>query len=1308
MILPFVRELMADLEHSAAFERARRHLAGGTGRRRVSGLTATARALYLPYLVRAAQAPVLVLVSDNKAAEALHAAVLAACELTGALDAEEVLRLPAHDVLPFENLSPHGEILEQRAVVLWKLASGAARLVIAPVEAACMKLFTRDYYAGLALRLRTGEEHLPEMLVEHLLSVGYTHVDVVEMPGQVTVRGGILDVYGPEMERPVRIDFFGDEIESMRRFDPETQRSSSEVDEVLLLPLTETPATDALLGAINARLTRSGTAGAALEGGEMPAELVNPVAHAAAQTGEATIFPGWEFYAAVAGAKSSLLELMGAPTSAGPRVFVEEPAMVENQGERWWNKVEQRHERSGIGSLVRAEDLYFSPWELQDRIRAYPGFELDQLGAVDVLEGDRSDASEIEFATRPTMRFHGSIPALIDQLKLLMENEARVLIAAPNQGEVERLAGLLQEYGVAYRIGSRFEQSGSETVYSESSYLAGDPRTPVIVRAAIANGVQVQDVERRTARQVVIIGANDINDDADVMARPARRKSKTSAFVSDFRDLAVGDYVVHVEHGIARYDGLRTLEQPDGSQLELMILTFAEEAKLYIPLTRLDLIQKYRSTETGPAPQLNRLGTPAWAKTKARVKKAMEDMAEELLKLYAQRKAAVGTAFSPDTNMQREFEDAFDFNETDDQLTAIAEIKADMESTQPMDRLLCGDVGYGKTEVAMRAAFKAVQDGKQVAVLTPTTVLCFQHFESFKRRFSKFPVVVEMLSRFRTAKEKKDILERVEQGKVDILIGTHALLSKDLKFQDLGLLIVDEEQRFGVRHKERLKQMRAAIDVLSMSATPIPRTLHMSLVGLRDMSVIETPPKDRMAIQTIVAKFDEKLIRTALELELERGGQVYFVHNRVETIYEMAAKIRELVPQARVVVGHGQLPEAELERTMLAFMDGEYDVLCATSIIENGLDIPRANTIIINRADRHGLSELYQLRGRVGRSNRRAYAYLLIPPEQQLTEIARRRLAALKEFSDLGAGFKIAALDLELRGAGNMLGGEQSGHIEAIGFEMYTTMLEEAVSRLKGEGREERPQVTVNLGISLRIDETYIPEEGQRLRMYKRIAGAESMAALTEVRAELEDRYGKPPQSVLHLLSAGEIRLTCEMLGIVQIERKRTMIEEPKKAAPAPVRPNVQRPGFGSWSTGQPQRAPLAGRYGQAPQTANLQFSTRAAASRPVTNATVALRETAAARPPNAPALQAGRMKPMREMLYVTFSEKLHAAPPRDGKGINVGALMNLVARNAKNGAQLTPQGTLRWPLSSAQADVVLTETRELLEMLRPKDDAAS
>ena len=1266
MILPFVRELLADLENSVPFDRVRRHLSAGSGRRRVSGLTFTARALYLPLFVRAANAPSLILVADNKAAEALHAAILSACELTGALAPESVLRFPAHDVLPFENLSPHPEIQETRAATLWKIcqtAAGTAPLVIAPVEAACMRLFPRDHYAALALHLKRGEEYLPDMLVEHLLSVGYTRVDVVEMPGQVTLRGGILDVYSPEMDRPVRVDFFGDEIESIRRFDPDTQRSASNLDEALLLPLTETPVTEKILTAINARLTRAGLAGAQIEGGEEPSELRT---HVATRTGDATIFPGWEFFAPVAPAavkgNLTLLDLLGPST----RVFLEEPAMVKNQGERWWNKVEQRHERSGIGSLVRAEDIYISPWDLDDRLRKFSGLELDQLGAVDVLDADRSDLSEVDFATRPTQRFHGSIPALVEAVNALIQQDARVLIAAPNQGEVERLAGLLQEYQVPYRLGSRTQAPGSTTVYSESSYLAGDLRTPIIVRAAIVNGVQVLDLRdadgRATARQLILFGANDLIDDADVQARPVTRsKSKTAAFVSDFRDLAVGDYVVHVEHGIARYCGLRVIEENDAPPLELMILEFADEAKLYVPLTRLDLIQKYRSTDTGPAPQLNKLGTQGWQKTKARVKKAMADMSAELIKLYAQRKAAVGTAFSPDTNMQREFEDAFDFNETDDQITAIADIKRDMESPQPMDRLLCGDVGYGKTEVAMRAGFKAVQDGKQVAVLTPTTVLAFQHYESFKRRFANFPVNVEMISRFRSAKEQKAILEKAAAGKVDILIGTHRVLSKDLKFQDLGLLVVDEEQRFGVRHKERLKQMRTAIDVLAMSATPIPRTLHMSLIGLRDMSVIETPPKDRMAIQTIVAKFDEKLIRTAIEMELERGGQTYFVHNRVETIYELAAKIRELVPSARIVIGHGQLPEAELERVMLAFMNHEYDVLVATSIIENGLDIPLANTIIINRADRHGLSELYQLRGRVGRSNRRAYAYLLIPPETELTEIARRRLAALKEFSDLGAGFKIAALDLELRGAGNMLGGEQSGHIEAVGFEMYTSMLEEAVRKMKGE--EDRPAhagTSINLGISVRIDSSYIPEENQRLRMYKRIAGAEDLTSLADVRAELQDRYGDPPESVLNLLAAGELRLLCERLGIAQLDRKRTQIDVP-----------------------HPSTTPSSG----------LQHTmlTRNYPSRPATRSV----------PPRAAA------KIFVEMLHIRFAA---AAADTSQQGstslartaVDPGMMMKLVSRNAKRGAQFTPQGVLRWPLTSAKADVVLAETRSLLESLQP------
>lgn len=716
MILPFVRDLVADLKLSASYDRVRRHLVSGQGRRRVAGLTFTARALYLPLFAAASESPALILVADNKAAEALHQAILATCELTGALDPASIVRLPAHDVLPFESLSPHPEIQETRAASLWKITSKSAKLVIAPIESACLKLFPADFYSALALRLRVNEEYLPDMLVEHLLSVGYTRVDVVEMPGQLTLRGGILDVYSPEMDRPIRIDFFGDEIESIRKFDPETQRSSSQLDTALLLPLTEIPITEKVLEAINARLTRSGSAAAAiLEGGDTPAELQT---HVSTRTGaDATVFPGWEFFAPVAGATKTLLDLLGPQT----RVFVEEPSMLKNQGERWWNKVEQRHERSGIGNLIRPEDLYVSPWELDDRIRGFCGAELDQLGAVDVLDADRSDLSEVEFHSRPTMRFHGSIPALIDQLKTLTSPSAdnRILLTAPNQGEVERLAGLLQEYGVPYRLGSRNMAPGSETMYSESSYLAGNVSTPVIVRVPIANGVQILDLIPSTARQLIVFGANDLTDEADITARPATRKSKTSAFISDFRDLAVGDYVVHVEHGIAQYCGLRVLEEDTDNPLELMILEFADQAKLYVPLTRLDLIQKYRSTETGPAPVLNKLGNPAWQKTKARVKKAMADMAGELIKLYAQRKAAQGTAFSPDNNLQREFEDAFPFNETDDQLAAIADIKRDMESTQPMDRLLCGDVGYGKTEVAMRAAFKAVQDSKQVAILTP-------------------------------------------------------------------------------------------------------------------------------------------------------------------------------------------------------------------------------------------------------------------------------------------------------------------------------------------------------------------------------------------------------------------------------------------------------------------------------------------------------------------------------------------------------------------------------------------------------------
>jgi transcription-repair coupling factor (superfamily II helicase) len=540
----------------------------------------------------------------------------------------------------------------------------------------------------------------------------------------------------------------------------------------------------------------------------------------------------------------------------------------------------------------------------------------------------------------------------------------------------------------------------------------------------------------------------------------------------------------------------------------------------------------------GDHPPLDKLGGTAWNTRKTRARKSVEDMADQLLALYAQRKTAPGFAFSADGNFQREFEDAFEFEETADQNTALTDIKRDMERGAPMDRLLCGDVGYGKTEVAMRAAFKAVADSKQVAVLSPTTVLAFQHFETFKHRFAAFPVRIDMLSRFRSTAEQKKTLADLEAGKVDIVIGTHRLLSKDVKFQELGLLVVDEEQRFGVAHKERLKEMSKNVDALALSATPIPRTLHMSLVGLRDMSLIETPPRDRLAIQTVVAPFQEELVQRAIETELAREGQVYFIHNRVESIYSLAALVSKLVPKARVVVAHGQMGEKELEAVMLKFIRDEADVLVATTIVENGLDIPRANTILINRADRLGLAELYQLRGRVGRSSQRAYAYLLVPPEEILSDIARKRLAAMKEFSELGAGFRIAALDLELRGAGNMLGRQQHGHIEAIGFDLYCQMLERAVSKLKGDDVTPELRTTLSLGFDVRIPQEYIPSENLRLRTYKRISSISTEAEKQDVRKELEDRFGALPKSVENLLEYATLKSMSERLRISSVERQ--------------------------------------------------------------------------------------------------------------------------------------------------------------------------
>jgi transcription-repair coupling factor (superfamily II helicase) len=1070
--------------------------------------------LLLVLFQRSAGRPLLFVVNDNRTVEDFLPVLRGFCELTSACDPESIISLPARDVLPFQNLSPHPELQEERATALWKIATGAASIVISPVAATAIRLRSSDYYADLARTIRRGETFDLDSLLTHLNTVGYTSTDVVEMPGQYALRGGILDVYSPEADRPLRIEFFGDEADSIRKFDPASQRSSNPVDEAVLLPLTETPISEHLLGAIHTRLS-----GKRITGNE---EIVE----AAVRAGGLNVFPGWEFYTPVAGADRTIFDLL--PRAS---VLLDEPDQLTQEFDRFWSRISEVHERSGVGNLVRPDDLYLPPEDWWQKTSTLPGADLEHLG---IARGpDENNQSEISFLTQPSPRFHGAVPAMLEEVQKLNTEGKRVLFAVPNTGEVERLADVFTEYNVSFRLGSRTR--GGESYADETSYFAGEVLTTTLAAAYVPDGVLLPDAN------LAIFGSRDLFDESDAVAsRPQRSKSKVSAFLSDFRDLQVGDYVVHVEHGIGQYQGLKEINHGDGPA-EFMLLEFAEAARLYVPLTRLDLVQKYRSSE-GAKPVLSHLGTQSWSKTKARVKKAMKDMADELLKLYAERKTAVGHAFPPGNEWFREFEDAFEFNETEDQAQAIKDVIRDMESSQPMDRLLCGDVGYGKTEVAMRAAFKAIADNKQVAVLAPTTVLAFQHFETFKQRFAPFPITIEMISRFRSPKQQKEILQKAEAGKIDVLIGTHRILSKDIKFSDLGLLIVDEEQRFGVRHKERIKQMRKQVDVLTMSATPIPRTLHMSLVGLRDMSVIETPPKDRMAIQTVVASWDEKLIQSAIEQELERGGQVYFVHNRVDTIWEIAAKIQALVPKSRIIVGHGQMSEGELEKVMLKFMHHEADILVSTTIIENGLDIPLCNTILINRADRLGLSELYQLRGRVGRSNRRAYAYLMLPPEVELTPIARRRLAALKEFSDLGAGFKIAALDLELRGAGNMLGGEQSGHIEAIGFELYTQMLERAVREMKGEAAPDEAETQLNLGLNIRIPADYVPEENQRLQMYKRVARVETESQLTDVTAELQDRYGPPPPAVRNLLDYASLKLLCMKVGVNAIERKRDFI----------------------------------------------------------------------------------------------------------------------------------------------------------------------
>ncbi len=1093
MINPAVREKFQTVTRHPAFqELVRRQRSETAELTRLGGLTLTARALHLTLLWEALETPVLVVTASNRAAEQLMELLDAfhTLLLSGA-GAPRPLLLPAFDTLPGQGLSPHTEIKEQRAVGLYRMAAGRCSIVVAPVASAALRCETAQFYRQLAVKVAKDEEIGLESLAAHLESVGYTRRDPVQMEGEYSIRGGIFDVFPAESHQPVRIEFFGDTVESLRRFDPETQRSVLKIEEVTLLPLEETPRTREVLAAA--------------------AELA-----AVRDTAPGETFPGWEFYAAMGRERTGTLEdLLDAPL-----VVWDEPEELAAASERLWKRLD-----AGALGGVEPEKLWFRWGELASHSQCRREIELRDLALVGE---QRSALPPLEISSRQPARFHNNMQAAVAEARTLVEQGNRVMFFAPAQGEVERLADIFAEYALPFQLG--IELKGSTPGYlSERAYMASGVASVYVVQGQVRRGVILPETH------LALIGYEDLFEVADDADAPARR-SRIALFTPESLDLKAGDYIVHAQHGIGQYLGIKQIHGDSGME-DFLAVEYSGGSKLYVPLTRMDLIQKHRGAGEA-APAMDKLGGVTWAKTKSRVKARMRDMAEELLKLYAARRSAEGFSFSPDSNWQQEFEDSFEYAPTRDQVQSASEIKRDMESPHPMDRLLCGDVGFGKTEVAMRAAFKALGDGKQVAVLAPTTVLAFQHYESFRRRFQAFPVRIDLLSRFRNPKEIKQTLEDLALGRVDIVVGTHRLLSKDVVYPDLGLLVIDEEQRFGVRHKERLKQLRHNLDVLTMSATPIPRTLHMSLLGLRDMSVIETPPKDRLAIQTVVARFNPELIKTAIEQEMSRGGQVYYVHNRVESIWSRAEAIQRMMPNCRVAVGHGQMGEEALEKVLLGFMRHESDVFVATTIVENGLDIPRANTILIENAQNHGLSELYQLRGRVGRSNRRAYAYLLIPQEGDLSEVARKRLAALKEFSDLGAGFKIAALDLELRGAGNLLGGEQHGHIGSVGYETYLKLLDETARELRGETVGPEIHSSLNLGLDIRIPPGYISDEQQRLRAYKRIADAGAPARAAVILDELADRYGAPPEPVRRLVEFSRLKTRAETAGIENIEKR--------------------------------------------------------------------------------------------------------------------------------------------------------------------------
>ncbi|MDR7074857.1 transcription-repair coupling factor [Fictibacillus barbaricus] len=1072
----------------------------------VAGLSGSARTMLISSLHETTGKPQLVITHNLYQAQKLYE------DLASLLGEDKVYLYPVNDLLSSEMAISSPELKSQRIETLNFLSSGSNGVIITPVAGLRRFLPPADVWKKASLSFRLGEELDSDQILNKLVAMGYERTSMVQSPGEFSVRGGIIDIFPLTEKDPLRIELFDTEVDSIRYFEAETQRSKDKVKEIII-----TPAEELILfsehfeqSANNIEKKLASTL-KKLKDDSLKELLVENISFEIGQLREKHKFQSMYKYASLFYEKpASLLQYI----SSDSLIVMDEIGRIQetiqqlDKEEAEWQTALLEH-----GELV--QDLQISP-DLHMLFGDKKSFHVIYLSLFLRHVPYTQPQNIINVEYKSMQNFHGQMNVLKGELDRWKKLGFSIVFIALNKERANRLERVLADY----ELDAAVIDSNKEI----------QPKTAQIIIGDLASGFE------SVKQKLAVITEEEVF--TKKAKRPARKQRMTNAErIKSYSELKVGDYVVHVNHGIGKYLGIETLEIK-GVHKDYLHIKYSGNDKLYVPVEQIDQVQKYVGSE-GKEPKIYSLGGSDWKKVKNRVQSSVQDIADDLIKLYAERQASRGYAFTEDGAEQGEFESSFPYQETDDQLRAIDEIKKDMESVRPMDRLLCGDVGYGKTEVAIRAAFKAIMDGKQVAFLVPTTILAQQHYETFRERFSEFPITIGSLSRFRSKKEQNEVIKGLGAGTVDIAIGTHRLLSKDVQYKDLGLLIIDEEQRFGVTHKEKIKTLKSNVDVLTLTATPIPRTLHMSMLGVRDLSVIETPPENRFPVQTYVMEYNGSLVREAIEREMGRGGQVYFLYNRVDSIERMAEQISMLVPDCRVAYAHGQMGENELETVMIEFLEGNYDVLVSTTIIETGVDIPNVNTLIVYDADKMGLSQLYQLRGRVGRSNRVAYAYFTYQRDKVLTEVAEKRLQAIKEFTELGSGFKIAMRDLSIRGAGNLLGAQQHGFIDSVGFDLYSQMLEEAIEERKGtKPKEVEEEVELNIEVDAYIPSGYIADEKQKIEMYKHVRAAKTLKDISDLQDEFVDRFGDYPAEVECLLLVAGIKLRAKKEGITSIEQK--------------------------------------------------------------------------------------------------------------------------------------------------------------------------